>query len=154
MNLTENEQQFLARQTRGHLSTIGPNGWPQVKPVGFTWNSGLGTIDIRGFNMPSSAKYRNVATNPRVAFVVNEVTEENRVEGTHFLEIRGEAEQVTAGGPPDPHLDREFIRIHPVRVIAWNIDTDGTVFKARNLVARKPDAVAASGRQVPSEDPA
>jgi pyridoxamine 5'-phosphate oxidase family protein len=51
MDLTEIEQQFLTRQTRGHLTTIGPDGWPQVKPLGFTWNAELGTIDIRGFNM-------------------------------------------------------------------------------------------------------
>jgi pyridoxamine 5'-phosphate oxidase family protein len=140
MDLSENEQQFLTRQTRGHLTTIGPDGWPQVKPLGFTWNADLGTIDIRGFNMAGSAKYRNVAANSKVAFVVDEITEENKMEGTHFLEIRGLAEQVTDAGPEDAHLDREYIRIHPTRVIAWNIGPEGPVFKARNLTAREPSA--------------
>lgn len=140
MGLTDQEQLFLTRQTRGHLTTIGPDGWPQVKPLGFTWNAGLATIDITGFNMAGSAKYRNVAANPRVSFVVDTVTEENKMEGTHFLEIRGVAEQVTGVAPADPHLDPEFIRIHPVRVIAWNIGPDGPVFQARNLTSRKLDA--------------
>jgi pyridoxamine 5'-phosphate oxidase family protein len=139
MDLTKNEQQFLTRQTRGHLTTIGPDGWPQVKPLGFTWNAGLGTIDIAGFNMAASAKYRNVAANPRVAFVVDEVTEENRMEGTHFLEIRGLAEQVAGAASADSHLDPELIRIRPVRVIAWNIGPDGPVVTTRNLAAQKRD---------------
>ena len=40
----------------GHLSTIGPDGTPQVKPLAFTYNAALGTIDIAGYAMscPSS----------------------------------------------------------------------------------------------------
>jgi pyridoxamine 5'-phosphate oxidase family protein len=62
------------------------------------------------------------------------------MEVTHFLEIRGVAEQATDAGPADAHLDRELIRIHPVRVVAWNIGPDGPVFEARNLTAREPSA--------------
>ena len=36
MILTDAEQRFLARQPLGHLATIGPDGTPQVKPLGFT----------------------------------------------------------------------------------------------------------------------
>src|ERR1700754_4897028 len=119
MTLTDAEQRFLARQPRGHLSTIGPDGVPQVKPLGFTFNADLGTIDITGYAMAASAKYRNVQSNPRVAFVVDEVTEPT-MQGAHFLEVRGLAE--TATGPVDPtgHLSREIIRIHPRRVVAYN----------------------------------
>jgi pyridoxamine 5'-phosphate oxidase family protein len=121
--LTEAEQRFLARQPRGHLSTLGPDGTPQVKPLGFTWNADLGTIDIGGYNMGGSAKYRNVRSNPRVAFVVDEVTEAS-MEGAHFLEIRGVAEAVTGGASADGHLADEIIRIHPRRVIAYNVDPE------------------------------
>jgi pyridoxamine 5'-phosphate oxidase family protein len=141
MDLTAAEQQFLARQKRGHLTTVGPDGWPQVKPLGFTWNAELGTIDITGFNMAGSAKYRNVATNPKVAFVVDEITEENKMEGVHFLEIRGRAEQFTSAVPADPHLDRELIRIYPTRVVGFNVGPDGPVFKTRDLPGNHPDAV-------------
>jgi pyridoxamine 5'-phosphate oxidase family protein len=132
MTLTHAEQQFLARQARGHLATIGPDGVPQVKPLGFTYNAALGTIDIAGYKMADSAKYRNVRSNPHVAFVVDEVTAPT-MEGAHFLEIRGNAE--TADGPPDPkgHLAPEIIRIHPRRVISFNVDSDRPGFAARDI---------------------
>ena len=142
MTLTEAEQRFLARQPRGHLATVGPDGSPQVKPLGFSYNAALGTIDIAGMNMAGSAKYRNVRANPRVAFVVDEVTAPT-VEGAHFLEIRGDA--VHAAGPRDPsgHLAQEIIRIHPRRVISFNIDPGQPGFAARDIPpadASEPDA--------------
>ena len=132
MTFTEAEQRFMARQARGHLATIGPDGVPQVKPLGFTYNEGLGTIDISGWNMARSAKYRNVRANPHVAFVVDEVTEPT-MEGAHFLEIRGEAEH--ARGPHDPsgHLSTEIIRIRPRRVVSFNIDPDHPGLAARDI---------------------
>jgi pyridoxamine 5'-phosphate oxidase family protein len=132
MTLTDAEQRFMARQPRGHLATIGSDGIPQVKPLGFTYNAALGTIDIYGFNMADSAKYRNVRANPLVAFVVDEVTAPT-MEGAHFLEIRGEAE--TAVGPEDPtgHLAPDIIRIRPRRVISFNVDSDHPGFAARDI---------------------
>jgi pyridoxamine 5'-phosphate oxidase family protein len=132
MTLTDAERRFLARQPRGHLATVGPDGAPQVKPIGFTYNAALGTIDIAGMNMAGSAKYRNVRANPQVAFVVDEVTAPN-VEGAHFLEIRGDAEH--AIGPHDPtgHLASEIIRIRPRRVISFNVDPGHPGFAARDI---------------------
>ena len=132
MTFTDAEQRFMARLGRGHLATIAPDGRPQVKPLGFTYNAALGTIDIAGMNMGSSAKYRNVQANPHVAFVVDEVTAPT-FEGAHFLEIRGEAE--TAVGPDDPtgHLAPEIIRIRPRRVISFNVDPDRPGFAARDI---------------------
>jgi pyridoxamine 5'-phosphate oxidase family protein len=134
MIFTEAERLFLTRLSRGHLSTIGPNGAPQVKPLGYACNADLGTIDIGGFNMGLSAKYRNIQANPRVAFVVDEVTEET-IEGVHFLEIRGIAEAVTEPAQDDPHQAHEIIRIHPRRVIAFNIDPANPGLQTRNLQA-------------------
>jgi pyridoxamine 5'-phosphate oxidase family protein len=134
MMLSDAEQRFLTRQPRGHLSTIGPDGTPQVKPLGFAYNAALGTIDIAGFNMGRSAKYRNIQANPRVAFVVDEVTEES-MEGAHFLEIRGTAEAVMGRGSADGHLAPEIIRIHPRRVIAYNVDPDNPGLRTRDIVA-------------------
>ncbi len=132
MVLTEAEERFLTRQPRGHLATIGPDGIPQVKPLGFTYNAALGTIDLSGYNMKRSAKYRNVKGNPYVAFVVDEVTEPTMA-GAHFLEIRGHAE--TTVGPRDPqdNLAPEIIRIHPHRIISFNVDPDRPGFEARNV---------------------
>lgn len=132
MNFTDAEQRFMARQARGHLATIGPDGRPQVKPLGFTCNAALGTIDIAGFNMANSAKYRNVRANPQVAFVVDEVTAPT-MEGAHFLEIRGEAETAVGPRDPDGHLAPEIIRIHPRRIISFNVDPDHPGLATRDI---------------------
>jgi pyridoxamine 5'-phosphate oxidase family protein len=132
MTFTEAEQRFMARQTRGHLATIGSDGIPQVKPLGFTYNAALGTIDIAGYNMASSAKYRNVRSNPHVAFVVDEVTAPT-MEGAHFLEIRGNAETAVGSHDPKGHLAPEIIRIYPRRVVSFNVDSERPGFAARDI---------------------
>ena len=141
MTLNDAEQRFLARQPRGHLATVGPDGMPQVKPLGFTYNAAFGTIDITGTNMAGSAKYRNVRANPRVAFVVDEVTAPN-VEGAHFLEIRGRAEHATVPDDPTGHLAAEIIRIRPRRVLSFNIDPDNPGFAARDIAPADDGEVA------------
>jgi pyridoxamine 5'-phosphate oxidase family protein len=123
MALDQVSQRYLASQTRGRLATVGPDGTPQNKPVGFTYNAELGTIDIAGFNMDTSAKYRNVGVNPHVAFVVDDAVSEGAA-GMRFIEIRGQAERVSAEPPPAASLSPHIIRIHPRRVISMNIDPD------------------------------
>jgi pyridoxamine 5'-phosphate oxidase family protein len=137
MTFTPAEVRFLTRQPRGHLATLGPKGTPQIKPLGFTYNPTLGTIDITGFNMSHSAKYHNVQIRPSVAFVVDEVTEAT-MEGAHFLEIRGVAETAIGTHDPQGHLAPEIIRIHPRRVVSFNVDPDHPGFQARNVVPEDP----------------
>jgi pyridoxamine 5'-phosphate oxidase family protein len=132
MTFTDAEQRFLGRHARGHLATIGPDGIPQVKPLGFSYNASLGTIDITGWNMADSAKYRNVRTNPRVAFVVDEVTAPT-MEGAHFLEIRGDAETTVGTHDLEGHLAPEIIRIRPRRVVSFNVDPDHPGSAARDI---------------------
>jgi pyridoxamine 5'-phosphate oxidase family protein len=134
MSLTDAERRFLSNQPRGHLATIGPDGTPQVKPLGFTYNAALGTIDIAGFNMAGSAKYRNIQANPRVALVVDEMTEAS-MEGAHFLEIRGTAEAVTGRASADGHLAAEIIRVRSRRVIAYNVDPEQPGLQTRDVGA-------------------
>jgi pyridoxamine 5'-phosphate oxidase family protein len=139
MTLTEAEQRFLSAQRHGRLATIAPDGTPQVKPVGFSYNTELGTIDIAGMNMASSAKYKNVQSNPNVAFVADDVpAPEDGAAGVRFLEIRGGAETVTVPpGPGQPpaggHLAPEIIRIRPRRVLAFNVDPDRPGLQARDV---------------------
>jgi pyridoxamine 5'-phosphate oxidase family protein len=132
MTFSDPEVRFLTRQPRGHLATLGPNGLPQVKPLGFTYNPTLGTIDIAGFNMGASAKYRNVQANPSVAFVVDEVTEDS-MEGAHFLEVRGLAETTVGNHDPQGYLAPEIIRIHPRRILSFNVDPGRPGFAARDV---------------------
>jgi pyridoxamine 5'-phosphate oxidase family protein len=133
MTFSDAEVRFLARHPRGHLSTLGPNGTPQVKPLGLIYNPSLGTIDITGFNMAGSAKYRNLQANPNVAFVVDEVTEQS-MDGAHFLEIRGVAETAVATEDPQGHLAPEIIKIHPRRIVSFSVDPDHPGFAARDVM--------------------
>jgi pyridoxamine 5'-phosphate oxidase family protein len=134
MPLTDIEQRFLASHQHGRLATVTPGGAPQVKPVGFAYNSELGTIDIGGYNMGQSAKYRNVRHNPRVAFVVDDVVADGP-EGVRFLEIRGLAEALNGRVPAPPGLTPEIIRIHPRRVLGYNIDPERPGFQVRDAGA-------------------
>jgi PPOX class F420-dependent enzyme/OxyR family protein len=65
------------RSRLGRLATIQPNDTPQVSPVGFTYNEELGTIDIAGYNISKSQKFRNIAVNDKVALVVDDITSRN-----------------------------------------------------------------------------
>jgi pyridoxamine 5'-phosphate oxidase family protein len=136
MTLTEAEQRFLSSQRHGRLATIAPDGTPQVKPVGFSYNAELGTIDITGFNMAGSAKYRNIKTNPDVAFVADDVpAPQEGAAGVRFLEIRGAAEPVVVPSVADGHLAAQIIRIRPRRVIGFNIDPSRPGLQARDTGA-------------------
>ena len=110
---TVTELAYLAGQRLGRLATVQPDGTLQVSPVGYRYNPDTGTIDIGGWKMAASRKYRNVAANGRVAFVVDDLPSVDpwRV---RCLEIRGDGEAIAE---PDP-----IIRIHPRRVIAFGID--------------------------------
>ena len=136
MTLTSAEIDYLQEQRLGRLATLQPDGSPQVKPVGFRYNPELGTIDIAGFRMSGSQKFRNVSRDGRVALVVDDVvsTEPWRV---RFLEIRGTAEAVAmAGGAADE--DASVIRIRPARILSFGIEEPPgephqTKLTARNL---------------------
>ena len=121
MTLTTVEQDYLADRGHARLATVAPNGAPQNKPVGFRYNAELGTIDIYGIAMESSAKFRNVRVNPDVAFLADDVIGEG-VSGARFLEIRGRADTVTLPAPPMADVTAQIIRIHPRRVLSFNID--------------------------------
>jgi pyridoxamine 5'-phosphate oxidase family protein len=136
MALTGSEQAYLAAQPRGRLATVTPDGSPQNKPVGFRYNPGLGTIDIYGFNMEHSQKFRNVQANPRVAFVVDDAPGQG-AEGMRFMEIRGVAE-TAAGQDPPGHTSAHLIRIHPRRVVSWNLDPDRPGLRTRDVDAARP----------------
>jgi pyridoxamine 5'-phosphate oxidase family protein len=118
---TQAELEYLASQRLGRLATAGPGGRLQNNPVGFRVNAEAGTIDIGGWNMGASHKFRNVRANGRVAFVVDDLVSVQPwvVRG---LEIRGHAEALTGAAPPQAFMSEEIIRIHPERVISWGIE--------------------------------
>ena len=112
---------YLATQRLGRLATVDPRGAPQNNPVGFRYNAALGTIDIGGLNMGASRKFRNLAGNPRVAFVVDDLASIQPWR-PRMVENRGWAEALHGAASPVPGGSAEIIRIHPERVISFGLD--------------------------------
>ncbi|MEU9123634.1 PPOX class F420-dependent oxidoreductase [Streptomyces sp. NPDC048506] len=130
MIFTEKEREYLAAQPLARLATIGPDGRPQVRPVGFQLKDD-GTIDIGGPAMARSQKYRNAQAHPDVSVLVDDLAPANDPVAGGWgrgVEIRGRAEVLTVDLPPvsPDHFSRDIIRVHPRRVIAWNLETRGT----------------------------
>jgi pyridoxamine 5'-phosphate oxidase family protein len=125
MPFTESEIAYLDQQRLGRLATLRPDGTLQNSPVGFRYNRELDTIDIGGYHLTASRKYRNVAANGQVAFVVDDVPSVSPWK-VRCLEIRGTAEAIekpsdSAYGGNDP-----IIRVHARRIISYGTEEQGT----------------------------
>jgi pyridoxamine 5'-phosphate oxidase family protein len=124
------EREYLSGQGLARLATIGPDGGPQVRPVGFVLDAAGGTVDIGGPRLAESRKYRNVEANPLVSLVVDDMTPDEpgavKPGWGRGVEIRGWAETLTLAEPPMAagFFANEVIRIHPVRIISWHLDSD------------------------------
>jgi pyridoxamine 5'-phosphate oxidase family protein len=121
MSFTQIEVGYLTTQILGRLATVQPDGTLQVSPVGFHYNTDLAVIDISGYNMAASRKYRNVVDNGRVAFVVDDIASVQpwRV---RCLEIRGLGEAIDSPLDSATGSTEAIIRIHPRRIISFGID--------------------------------
>ena len=140
MSFKSHEIEFLRQADLGRLATIQPDGTPQNSPVGFSYNESLGTIDIAGFRMSKSQKFRNIAQNDKVAFVVDDIISRDpwRV---RCLEIRGTANQAqtpASHGPAGDEPDTAIIRVTPRRIISFGIDDQLT--EPHRLVIDRRDA--------------
>ncbi|MFC0438104.1 PPOX class F420-dependent oxidoreductase [Kutzneria buriramensis] len=128
MSFTDIELAYLSTQRLGRLATAQPDGTLQISPVVFRYNDRTGTIDIAGRAMARSRKFRNVAANGRVAFVVDDLASVDPWL-PRCVEIRGEGEAI--GEPTDSAwsadltqtgVDGAIIRVHPKRIISFGID--------------------------------
>lgn len=121
-SFTDTELEYLRSQRLGRLATVDQRSAPQNNPVGFAIEAD-GTVVISGWNLAATRKFRNVAANPRVALVVDDLPSVDpwTVRG---VEIRGTAEAATDVEPAQPWLSREQIRITPDRIISWGLDDD------------------------------
>ncbi|NUP35148.1 MAG: PPOX class F420-dependent oxidoreductase [Streptomycetaceae bacterium] len=129
---TPAELEYLRTQRLGRLATAAPDGTLQNNPVGFTVDTALGTIDIAGYAMGASRKFRNVEQTHEVAFVVDDIASVTpwKVRG---IEIRGTAEAVREAAPRRPGLSAEIIRVHPRRILSWGLDPDADGMQRRSI---------------------
>ena len=130
---TSAEIGYLQTQRLGRLATAGPDGHAHVVPVAFRYNPDLDTIDIGGHDFAKRKKFRDIQTNPWVAFVVDDIPSVNpwTVRG---IEIRGVVEVLETGGTQIvPGFSPEMIRIQPKRLISWGIEAEGSRSNARSI---------------------
>ncbi len=114
------ESHYLGGQLLGRLATRRPDGTLQNSPVAFRLNED-GTIDIGGYRLGRTRKWRNVVDNGEVAFVVDDLA---TVRPWHprGVEVRGTAEALEEQQPILAGMSSQLIRIHPRRVISWGLD--------------------------------
>ena len=121
---TPAELAYLDGQKLGRLATIGPDGAPQARPVGFAVDHESGDIDIAGLDNPSTQKWRNIARDGRVTFVVDDVQPPWR---PRVIEVRGVAEVLPDARRPDavPNAKPGLIRVHPRRILVFGVEEGG-----------------------------
>ena len=126
---TQPELEYLAGQPLGRLATAQPDGTLQVSPVGFRYNSEFDSIDIAGYRMDQSRKFKNVVDNGRVAFVVDDLASVQPWR-PRCVEIRGRGEAI-ADSPQGP-----IIRVRPERIISFGIADEVTAVHRLSVDAR------------------
>ena len=120
-SFTAAQLDYLRTQRLGRLATVSPDGIVQNNPVAFRVRAD-GTIDIGGYRMRSTKKYRNVeAGSVRVAFVVDDIVSVDPWQ-VRCLEIRGTAHALHDAEPPLPGMTTDVLRITPERIFAYGID--------------------------------
>jgi pyridoxamine 5'-phosphate oxidase family protein len=113
--------EYLASQRLGRLATAGADHKPHVVPTSFRYNGELGTIDVGGHRVATTKKYRDVQANGWAAIVVDDLVSADPWT-PRFLEIRGRAEAIPAGGAHlGPGFGEAFIRIYPEKINTFGI---------------------------------
>lgn len=111
---TEPELRYLAggRQL-GRIATVGTDGTPHVVPVAWIYNAARDAIDIGGYELERSKKFRDVARCGRAAIVIDDLESADpwRPRG---IEIRGRGEAIA--------VPTALIRIHPERIVSWGLE--------------------------------
>ncbi len=110
---TEAELRYLTggRQL-GRLATVGADGTPHVVPVGWIYNAARDTIDISGYELHATKKFRDIARSGRAAIVIDDLESVDpwRPRG---IEVRGRAQAIALPTP--------LIQIHPERIVSWGL---------------------------------
>ena len=131
MTFTDAELAYFQTQRLGRLATLAGDGTLQNNAVCYHANTDIGTIDIDGWNLGASRKFRNVAKTGEVAFVIDDITSVDpwRVRG---IEVRGRAEALTDQDPGSEHVSAELIRIRPRTIFTWGIEPDAAGMTRRS----------------------
>jgi len=126
---THSEIAYLAGQRLGGSPRSRPTGPSRSARSGSPTTPDLDTIDIKGYRLAASKKFRNIAENGRVTFVVDDLASVQHWR-PRCVEVRGHAEALSdlSGGP--------LIRIHPERIISFGIDETDTPAHSLSVSSR------------------
>jgi pyridoxamine 5'-phosphate oxidase family protein len=94
------------------LATVGADGTPHVVPVAYFYNAVRDTIDIGGYELEDSKKFRDIARSGRAAIVIDDL-ESTDPWHPRGIEIRGRGEAIALPTP--------LIRVHPERIVSWGL---------------------------------
>ena len=110
----EAELHYLAggRQL-GRLATVGADGTPHVVPVSYIYNAVRDTIDVGGYELERTKKFRDVARKERAAIVIDDLASTDPWV-PRGIEVRGRGEAIALPTP--------LIRIHPERIVSWGLE--------------------------------
>jgi pyridoxamine 5'-phosphate oxidase family protein len=111
---SEPELEYLTGGRRlARIATVGKDGTPHVVPVGWSYDPELDAIQIGGFDLKGTKKFKDVLRTGRAAVVIDDLasTDPWRPRG---IEIRGRSEAI------DQPV--AVIRIHPERIVSWGLE--------------------------------
>ncbi|HUK80747.1 MAG TPA: PPOX class F420-dependent oxidoreductase [Nitrososphaerales archaeon] len=112
-SFSDAEAEYLAENFIGRVATCSPSGQPHVVPVAYRFDGSA--VTFGGWNLARSLKYRNLASNDKAAFVVDDIVSTSpwKVRG---VEIRGRAELVASNDGVS------VIRIIPLNIRSWGLE--------------------------------
>lgn len=144
-SFTEAEIEYLRSQPLGRLATVGADGRPQVKPIGFLFDIETDEFVIGGYagsGMITSKKFRDIQATGEAALVIDDLAAIDPWT-PRGIEIRGPAQAITEGGaevgkrlgaPID--FDPAWILVVPRRIVSWGIDGSSYTIAGRSAPAR------------------
>jgi pyridoxamine 5'-phosphate oxidase family protein len=128
---TDKELDYLAGQRLGRIATVGADGQPHVVPTSFRHNPDHDAIEVGGLRMSQTKKVRDVQRTGRASIVVDDVLPPW---SPRMIEIRGTAEVIASGGKAlSDNFEDTIVRITPVRIIAFGIDSEDRGMNARSV---------------------
>ena len=98
--IPEKYSDLLKQPTFAHLTTLMPDGSPQVTPVWFDYDGNHVIVN----SAKGRVKDRNMRRDPRVAICILDPKNPYR-----YLEIRGRVGEITESGA-DAHIDKQAKR--------------------------------------------
>ncbi|MFY9648816.1 PPOX class F420-dependent oxidoreductase [Trebonia sp.] len=128
---TDKELDYLAGQRLGRIATVGADEQPHVVPTSFRYNPDHDAIEVGGLRMSQTKKVRDVQRTGRASIVVDDVLPPW---SPRMIEIRGTAEVIASGGKAlSDNFEDTIVRITPVRIIAFGIDSEDRGMNARSV---------------------